>query len=398
MPVREIVVVVGGGVYVPALCEALARDPSLPPLDLRIVGRGFERAAVIAAHSAARMAALRPDWRVHAEPSLEPACAGASAVILLVRVGGATARHHDEQFPARFGLVGDEGLGPGGFANAWRSFPVLADIAHLVGKHAPDATVLNLVAPLGMTTRWCLEQGLDAVGLCELPTLTRRRLGPGPWCYAGLNHLGWFWRPRGDVEPEPPPAAVGCDREVWDRFGAVPLAYYYRVFDLRAGARIGVRAPSGRAMVLGSLSARVLSRYAERPGAPVSELDERPTPWFDEVVAPVLATRFGGPLHDGYANVVNRDRLPFLPAGVVVELEARFSATGIEVRSPAHVPRPVSEFLARAAAAEDLAYRAARARRTDLLADALCALPLDVPAARLDELVEATTTPMAGSP
>jgi 6-phospho-beta-glucosidase len=396
MRTREIVVIIGGGAYVPALCEALARMASLPPLELRVVGRRSDRAAVIAGHSAARLATLRPDWRVHADIAVDRACEGASAVVLLVRVGGAAARRHDECFPTRFGLVGDEGLGPGGFANAWRSFPVLADIARAVRRHAPAASVLNLVAPLGMTTRWLLEHGLDAVGLCELPTLTERRLDPGPWCYAGLNHLGWFWRPSARAEA-PPPEAI-CDGQVWEQFGAVPLAYYYRVVDVQAGARIGVSAPRDRAEVLASLSARLLSRYAERPGEQVPELAERPTPWFDEAVAPVLVSCFGGAPHEGYANVANHGRLPFLPFDVVVELRACFAAAGPEVRAPARVPDAVSVFLARAATAEDLAYRAARARRPDLLAEALCALPLDVPRGRTDELVELTTMPIMESP
>jgi 6-phospho-beta-glucosidase len=395
MRTREIVVIIGGGAYVPALCEALARMASLPPLELRIVGRRLDRAAVIAGHSAARLATVRPEWRVHADIAVDRACEGASAVVLLVRVGGAAARRHDESFPTRFGLVGDEGLGPGGFANAWRSFPVLADIARAVRRHAPAASVLNLVAPLGMTTRWLLEHGLDAVGLCELPTLTERRLGPGPWCYAGLNHLGWFW--HSSAREEAPPGAI-CDEQVWGQFGAVPLVYYYRVFDVQAGARIGVSAPRNRAEVVASLSARLLSRYAEHPGEQVPELAERPTPWFDEVVAPVLVACFGGVPHEGFANVANHGRLPFLPFDVVVELRACFAAAGLKVRTPALVPDAISVFLARAATAEDLAYRAARARRTDLLAEALCMLPLDVPRARTDELVEMITMPITEGP
>ncbi len=393
---REIVVIVGGGAFFPALCEALARAAgSLPPLELRVVGRRFERAAVIARHSAARLAPLGQGWSVRAHAALDRACEGASVMVFLVRIGGTAARRHDESFPARFGLVGDEGLGPGGFANAWRSFPPLAEIVRVVGQHAPDAWVLNLVAPLGMTTRWCLEHGLDAVGLCELPTVTERRLGPGPWCYAGLNHLGWFW--RAPVHAQPPPATELFERAVWDHFRAIPLEYYYRVFDVEAGVRIGVRAPLGRAEALAALSERLLSRYAERPGEPVPELAERPTPWFDEVVVPVLVARFGGVPHEGYANVFNGRKLPFLPPETIVELAARFSAGGPEVRAPADVPRPVSEFLARVATAEDLAYRAARERRKELLADALCELPLNVPRSRLDELVRLVTAPILES-
>ena len=67
----------------------------------------------------------------------------------MIRVGGLAARQADEDLSRRFGVPGDEGLGPGGAANALRTLPVLAELAADLRRVAPGATVLNLVSPLG---------------------------------------------------------------------------------------------------------------------------------------------------------------------------------------------------------------------------------------------------------
>src|SRR5437870_5388579 len=71
-------------------------------------------------------------------------------------------------------------------------------------RRCPRAAVLNLVAPLGITTRLLLDAGLDAIGVCELPRVTLEgwiaatatAAGNTSFRYAGLNHLGWFWDVR----------------------------------------------------------------------------------------------------------------------------------------------------------------------------------------------------------
>jgi 6-phospho-beta-glucosidase len=50
--------------------------------------------------------------------SLESAVDGAAAVLVQLRVGGQQARLVDETLPGRFGLLGQETTGPGGFVTA----------------------------------------------------------------------------------------------------------------------------------------------------------------------------------------------------------------------------------------------------------------------------------------
>lgn len=410
---RVRVVIVGAGVYAPELCEVLAAFPGMPPLDLRLTARRPGRLAIIAHHAACRVALTRPEWRVGAYPSLGAALRGADAVILLVRVGGLAARHHDETFPERLGLRGDEGLGPGGFANIWRTIPVLSRIAATIRSVAPRARVLNLMAPLGLTTRFLLDRGLDVLGLCELPTTSERRLpepssvsradepeglhaldasgeepSPTRWRYAGLNHLGWFWPEEGWARLLEEAVRAGrVDPDVAAANGAVPLEYYYRVFDPAAADRLGMEHRTGRARHLATVSERLFRRYAEHPGEEVPASRLRPTPWFPHAVAPSLRAVLGGRPHRGFANVRNGGLVPELPPGIVVELRARISTTGAVPAAPGTLPPRVREFLVASARAEHLMYEAAVRRCSSLVARALRCLPLAIDDAAVRSLV-----------
>jgi len=375
------IAVIGGGVYVTRLA-ALVTEALPGPGELRLFARRPDRLARIAAQ--ARPA---PGWRVGAAPSLEGCVDSADAVVLLVRVGGLAARDHDERFPARFGLAGDEGLGPGGFANAFRTVPVFVEMARALRRGCPRAAVYNLVAPLGITTRVLVEAGLDALGVCELPLVTLESWSarpPGPFGYVGLNHAGWFW----GAGIAPPAAAV--DAATLAHFGAAPLRYYYEALDRAAGARLGIVRTPGRAVELAAVAERALERGP-------AELAARPTPWFDRALVPMMAARFGGPMHEGFANLPNAGLVDGLPAATVVEVPARCGRRVVPRPSAAPPPR-VIEWLARLAHAEDLAFRAARDADPARLAEAIAALPIDFDRCLVPELVEAALSGPATEP
>ena len=388
---RPVIAIVGGGVYVPRLCTLLAR--ALPDGGtVRLSARRVDRLAAIARYAAARVAA---PWSVTAAASLEECVDGADAIVLLVRVGGLAARAHDEQFPEAFGLVGDEGLGPGGFANGFRTAPVLAEMARTIRRCSPDALVCNLVAPLGITTRVLLEEGLNAIGVCELPAATLGQLAAGrvddgvTFGYAGLNHVGWFWdvaRNGRDLLAEAVTRGL-VDGNTLRQAGAAPLRYYYEVFDREAGGRLGLERKSGRAHRLATLAEDALARFMRNEEGRAQ--DSRPTPWFDEALLPVLVAHAQNQPYEGFLNVSNGGGfVPELPAESVVEVRARLSDGRVDAE-PVTCPAEVSRFLRSVAQAEMLAYAAARERSDTLLHEALRALPLSIDERRLPELVAA---------
>jgi 6-phospho-beta-glucosidase len=397
------VAIVGGGVYTPRLCEALARAIPTRAVRLSLAARDQSRLRALAVHAGKRLSGMKPGWSVAAAPSLDAALKGASLVVLLARIGGFAARAWDEEFPSRYGLVGDEGLGPGGIANAWRTVPELDRIAGAILRVAPEARILNLMAPLGITTRLLLDRRLAVVGLCELPVITLQRwlarAGAAPgrtrWRYAGLNHLGWFW----DLEAggrdllqlladSPDLAGEGfpIDGATLGHFHAAPLRYYYEIFDPGARARLGLERRPGRAWELSELADTLLGRFAAEPGEDQPEADRRPTPWLDLAVAPVAAAMLGGPPQENFVNLRNGNLLPELPADQIVELAATFTELDVQPVRPGPLPPDVAGFLQRIAEVEARAYDAAIRRDPDLLAEAIGALPLPIGSAEARDL------------
>jgi 6-phospho-beta-glucosidase len=354
---------------------------------------------------------MRPGWTVEGDTDLALAAADADLVVLLVRVGGLEARAWDETFPRRFGLVGDEGLGPGGIANAWRTIPELEQIADTLRRVAPQARVLNLMGPLGMTTRLLLERKLHTYGLCELPDSTVRfwlsRLdhsgSPPTWHYAGLNHLGWFWNFHlgrrdalsllADQQRSGDPYPV--DRSTLAEFHAAPLRYFYQIFRPDLALQQGLVRSSNRARELRELSETLIAQFERRPGSDLPP-GVRPTPWLDRAVAPVSAALLGGEPHRGFVNLINADLLPELPPEQVIEVAAIFDRNGVSPIKPGPMPPPVARFLAQAGRAESLAYQASITRSGELLEAAMRSLPLAISADRAKELaLLAQHTPQA---
>jgi len=391
---RFTIAVIGGGVWTARLAEALATELPRTEAVLRLAARRVERLRIIAGHAARRLAARAPAWSVRSCSSPEEAVDGADLVVVMIRVGGSAARAHDESFPVRYGLVGDEGIGVGGLANAWRTVSVLEAMAAMLRRRAPGVRVLNLVAPLGITTRVLLDAGVDCVGVCELPLVTREQLlgtdtDGGALAYAGLNHLGWFraTTPAGERALATGVETGRVDAEILERFGAAPLHYYYEVFDPEAGRRLGrVRRP-GRAQELAALDAEILAAMTRSPGGDIPALERRATPWYDRALVPFISALAAGTPYRGFANVRNADLLSCAAEDVVVEAEAQVGCDGVRTFPSRDVPEPVARFLLAVSEAERLTYRAARERSTVDLAQALQTLPLPVRSGDVPALV-----------
>jgi len=125
----------------------------------------------------------------------------ADFVITTFREGGIDSRVIDERVALENGILGQETTGPGGFAMAMRTVPVLLDYVRQMEKLCPNAWLLNFANPSGMLAESVLRiAGWEkAVGICDGPSSMRneaaKMLGAAPGDvyldYFGLNHLGW---------------------------------------------------------------------------------------------------------------------------------------------------------------------------------------------------------------
>ena len=192
----KIAIIGGAGVRVPLLVGGLVRsDLCIDRVDLYDPDQ--ERLGIISGLAGQVAGAVR----VTPQSTAEAAIDGADFVIASVRVGGAAQRAKDEAAAIALDIVGQETVGPAGFAMAVRAIPAMVHYGRLVARLAPRAWLINFTNPVSIITQ-AVHQESDArlIGICDTPMEmfedAAHALGlPASVCsydYFGLNHLGWL--------------------------------------------------------------------------------------------------------------------------------------------------------------------------------------------------------------
>nr|MCU0510531.1 6-phospho-beta-glucosidase [Anaerolineae bacterium] len=192
----KIAVIGAAGVRTPLIVDAMIRRAGRLGLsELALMDIDGPRLEVIGQLLPAAPFAVTPttDARV--------ALRGADFVITTFRVGGIAARALDETIPLGHSVLGQETTGPGGFAMAMRSIPVLLGYIALMREECPDAWLINFANPAGLMAEGATRLGgwQRTVGICDAPEgmlrVAAAVLGAQPsevqLDYFGLNHLGW---------------------------------------------------------------------------------------------------------------------------------------------------------------------------------------------------------------
>jgi 6-phospho-beta-glucosidase len=127
----RVVIIGGGSAYMPGIAFAFANASAAFP-DATLVLHDLDRDA-LRLQERLTGAIMRSRGaggiRVEAHLDREPALEGADVVLAAFRPGGFEARHLDEKIAIDHGVIGQETAGPGGFAMALRSVPVVLAIA-----------------------------------------------------------------------------------------------------------------------------------------------------------------------------------------------------------------------------------------------------------------------------
>ncbi len=395
----KLAVVGGGSTYTPELVDGFARlAQTLPVSEIVLVDPNVERTALVAGVSRRMLARAGSTIRVSTSVDVAAGVEDADAVLLQLRVGGQQARHGDETFPHVCGCIGQETTGPGGLAKALRTVPVVLEIAETVRRVAPRARIVDFTNPVGIVTRALLDDGHDAVGLCNVAIGFQRgfagRLGVRPeqveLDHIGLNHLTWELGVTVDGRPE-------LDRlldehldqvaeEVELPAGLLALlrcvpSYYLRYYYAHDRVLAEQLAGGTRAQAVQRVEAELLAQYADpavdtKPEA----LSRRGGAFYSEAAVDLLAALTSDVGRPQVVNVRNNGVLPFLPDDHVIETTATVSSGGIST-PPARIgaaamPDGIAGLIAAVAGYERLALDAARLGGRDRVVRALLAHPL----------------------
>lgn len=201
----KIVVIGGGSSYTPELLDGVIRhwetgDFFAGEIVLVDIPEGRERAEVVAEFSRRMMKKRGMPSTVRVSLNRKEALDGAAFVISQIRVGGMKARRCDEHLPIKYGIIGQETTGPGGFANALRTIPVALEIAADVKEKCPDAWLLNFSNPSGLVTEALIKHAnVKTFGLCNVPISIKMAIAQALHVeparirldVMGLNHLSF---------------------------------------------------------------------------------------------------------------------------------------------------------------------------------------------------------------
>jgi 6-phospho-beta-glucosidase len=346
----KIAVVGAGSTYTPELVDGLAtRTDRLPVDELALLDIDAPRLEIVAG-LAGRMLRKR-GWSGRLTPTLDRDAAldGADFVVIQLRVGGQAARLVDETLPLRFGCIGQETTGPGGFAKALRTVPVVLDIAEAASRRAaPGAWILDFTNPVGIVTQALLDAGYRAIGLCNVAINLQRRIAAARGVspdrvqleHVGLNHLTWERAVRvdgRDILPEmladdDAAAAMaeelGFPVELLRGLRALPsyyLRYFYQTSDVLAEERAG----HTRATEVMEIERGLLELYRD-PTLDVKPalLEQRGGAFYSEAAAELMASLHASTGDVQVVNVRNAGALPDLPPEDVVEVPARIDRDG----------------------------------------------------------------------
>jgi 6-phospho-beta-glucosidase len=410
----KIAVVGGGSTYTPELIEGFARRAGVLTVDeLVLHDISAERLDVVGALAGRILAAQGFPGRLVTTTSLESAVDGAAAVLVQLRVGGQQARLVDETLPGRFGLLGQETTGPGGFAKALRTVPVVLGIADTVAKLAqPDAWIVDFTNPVGIVTRALLDAGHRAIGLCNSAIGFQRRLA-GTFDvspdrvrldHAGLNHLTWIRQVLVDGVDRLPEllgsaavddltADTGLPAALLRTLNAIPSYYLHYFYCTDEAVRAQATGPQRAEEVL-EIERTLLALYADpaldhKPAL----LEQRGGAYYSEAAAALVTSLLTGDGAHHYVDVRNDGTIEGLPDEAVVEVPALVDTAGPHPVPVAPLAPEMLGLVQAVTAYEVLAIEAARTGDHRTALRALVANPLvrqwDLAVPLLDALLDA---------
>jgi 6-phospho-beta-glucosidase len=391
----KISIIGAGSTYTPELIEGIGEGRLGIPLD-ELVLMDTDQARLNTIGGLTRRMLERAGWggRLQLTTRREDALDGAEACIVQYRIGGTAARALDESIPLAHGVIGQETVGPGGWAKALRTIPPTLEIAEELARRSPNAWLIDFANPVSIVTQALLDEGHRAVGLCNVAVNIQQRaaahfnvpLHAVEVESVGLNHASWFREitvsgaPQMDLMVRSDPALLAewgaCSQTDIAREGCIP-SYYLRYYHEQAAVLEEQRREGTRAPKVARIEAELLQMFddpslTQKPAL----LAERGGANYSTAALDLIAALTGARPARLVVDVQNRGAIPDLPGDLVAEVLCDVDQNGARPRAvaplgPTREPliRALCEFTQKTASA-------ARSRDAGAALEALALNPL----------------------
>lgn len=373
----NICVIGGGSTYTPELIEGfIEREQGLLVARITLMDIDLQRLEIIGGLAGRMLNAAGSQIELRLSTDRKEALEGADFVITQIRVGGGQARIRDERIPLKYGVVGQETTGPGGFAKALRTIPVMLEIAADIAQVAPGAWLINFTNPAGILTEAVAKYtDVSVVGLCNGPVGALREIAAGLGVepdrvrldYVGLNHLSWI---RGvyldgrDVTAEGLETAIADPEgsfapELLKMLGMLPsyyLDFYYNTDRVVAEMKA---AEKTRGEVVLEVERGLLEMYKDEAlVTKPQQLEQRGGAHYSKAAVVLIHALAADTGDVQIVNTTNRGAIPDLPSDVVVEVPCLIDGRGAHPLTAAALPACIRGLVQAVKAYEELAVKA----------------------------------------
>lgn len=348
----KIAIIGSGSTYTPELIEGLINKKDSIPLDELYLMDIDERKRTIVGGLGQRMiAAAGMKTKVVLTDNLEEALNGASFVLAQIRVGKLPARVLDEKIPVKYGMIGQETNGIGGFFKGMRTIPEILKITKQMEKSCPDAWLINFSNPSGMIAEAVLNNSpIKMMGLCNVPINSiesvRKQLNLPQDAYVqylGLNHLAWITKIEYQGKDYLQEAmesglnsavmknipTLGFSKEEIQTAGAIPtcyLEYYYHRDDKLKHC---LESDKTRAETCLEIEENLLEIYSNSELHVKPELlSKRGGSRYSEAAINLVDAIYNDKKEMHVVNILNKGAIPFMDDNDAVEVNAIIGKNG----------------------------------------------------------------------
>lgn len=423
----KLVIIGGGSSYTPEILEGIIqRQDTFPVNEIVLVDiePGKDKLETIG-NLGKRMihqanANINLSWTLNRREAL----VNADFITTQIRVGGLQARSIDERIPLKHSFIGQETNGAGGIMKAFRTIPVLMEIAEDVQEICPDAWIVNFTNPAGIVTEALLNYSnhKKVIGVCNIPFNTQHSTAelldvkPEEVLieFIGLNHFIFGKKVL----------VSGKDRteEVFDRLinretnytpaNIMPLdwsetfiqstkllpnpyhQYYFQTETVLEKDLQSYQENGTRAEVVQELEKSLFELY-QQPNLKTKpkELEKRGGAFYSKVACSLMDSIYNNKNDVQTVNTQNNGTITDLPADAVIEVNCVITKDGPKPISIGKIPSPVKGIIQNMKAMEELTIQAALSGNYQDAYNAFVMNPLiqDEKKAKvlLDELLEA---------
>lgn len=411
----KICIIGAGSTYTPELIEGLInKHESLPLKELYLMDIEDRKLNIVGGLAKRMIEHANLGCKVVLTKDLDEALKGSSFVLAQIRVGKLPARVLDEKIPLKYGLLGQETNGIGGFFKGMRTIPEIMKIAHRMEELCPNAWLINFSNPSGMIAEAVLNNTkIKMLGLCNVPINTidsikkKMDLPNAEVEYIGLNHLAWITGIRQDgVDYLQKAIDEGVNGAVMSNIpafnfthdlikvvGAIPTSYLIYYYYKDAQLEKAKNAEKCRGEVCMEIEETLLEKYSDvtlysKP----EELSKRGGARYSEVAINLVNSIYNDINDIQVVNCLNNGAIPFMDDNDAVEVCARIGKDGAKVIKTNYHNAHIEELMKQVKAYEKHAVKAALTGDKDEAMRALLINPLvgDYKKAKpcFDELLE----------